>query len=50
MPKVTTYFFDEKGVVLGKTVSDGPTKFPEKLAKANEILKKATLLPPFNKK
>ena len=45
-----TYFITDEGVVVFKTITDGPTSFPEKLARANEFLKKAKLLPPVTKK
>jgi hypothetical protein len=39
-----TYFIDKNGVIVFKTISNNPTLFPKKLARANEILRKATLL------
>jgi hypothetical protein len=45
-----THFTTNEGIVVVKTESTGPTLFPEKHARANEILKKAKLLPPLTKK
>lgn len=39
---------EEEGVL--KTILDDATNFPQKLVRANEILKKAKLLPPVTKK
>ena len=45
-PEKTIYLFDAEGSVIIKVVSNSPTRFPEKIARANEILIKAKLLPP----
>lgn len=46
LPEKTTYFFDEKEGIIVKIVSNTPTMFPEKLAAANEIIKKAKFMTP----
>lgn len=49
LPEKTTYYFDEEEGIIVKIVSNTPTLFPEKLAEANRILKKAKLLPPVQR-
>ncbi|NII25986.1 hypothetical protein HB364_12900 [Pseudoflavitalea sp. X16] len=41
---------DEEKIVFKGILDDATYNFPQKLARANEILKKAKLLPPVTKK
>lgn len=49
-PSKRTYFITNEEEAVFKTILDDATNFPKKLARANEVLKKAKLLPPLTKK